>query len=67
MTHYKQNFKPGKPPTQAELNAYMARIAGLGQVDYCRFRGSGPIGILVTGIVFILSAVGIALVYFEVI
>jgi len=54
----------GHEPSKEEMDAYIARLAALGQIDYYRFSGHGPIGILVTGLFFTLAAIGIAVVLF---
>lgn len=55
---WKRNKKPGREPTQEELNGYIARIYELGQIDHHRFSGGGLLPILLTGIIFLLIAVG---------
>ncbi len=56
--HYRKNITPGRAPTEEELDKYLGRIGGLGQIDHCEFSGVGHISILVAGIAFALVAIG---------
>jgi len=63
-TKYRIKPFPGHEPTKKELDAYIARLAALGQIDHYQFSGYGRIEILITGIFFTLAAIGIAVVLF---